>query len=154
MAKKSAGILLYRLNQQVPEVLIVHPGGPYWVHKDSGAWSIPKGEFTGEENPEAAAFREFEEETGFPVSGDLIPLSPVRLHSGKILFPFAYEGDFDPCLLKSNTFAMEWPPKSGKWKDFPEVDRAEWVDWPTARQKLSKEQVAILEELALQLNLQ
>lgn len=152
MAKKSAGILLYRVKHKIPQVLIVHPGGPYWANKDLGAWSIPKGEFT-EEDPLAAALREFEEETGASLAGEFIAMTPVKLQSGKTIFAFMKEGDFDTSALRSNTFTLEWPPKSGKQENYPEVDRAEWVEIQRARQKLTKGQVKLVDELAKSLGL-
>ena len=152
MSKKSAGILLYRINQQQLEVMLVHPGGPFWVNKDAGAWSIPKGEFDDEEEPLAAALREFYEETGTSVTGNFIPLTPVN-QNRKIVYAFALEKDFDTSTIKSNTFMMEWPPKSGKQQAFPEIDKADWFDLPTAQQKINRYQATILDELAGRLNL-
>src|SRR5437763_257905 len=122
---QSAGVLMFRRRNSV-EVLLLHPGGPYWQRKDDGAWSIPKGEFAEGESPEIAARREFEEETGFALSGPLLPLSPIRQRSGKLVHPFAIEGDLDATRVRSNTFTLEWPPGSGVMRDFPEMDRAEW----------------------------
>jgi predicted NUDIX family NTP pyrophosphohydrolase len=146
MAKRSAGILLYRTRNSVLEFLLVHPGGPLWAKKDDGAWSIPKGEFENEDSL-VAARREFHEETGVEVSGSFISLSPVKSKSGKILYPFGLEHDFDTKTLKSNLFKMEWPPRSGAQRSFPEVDRAEWFGYEVAKVKLSEYQVAIVEEL-------
>jgi predicted NUDIX family NTP pyrophosphohydrolase len=148
MPKKSAGILLYRLRDGEMQVFLVHPGGPFWVRKDIGAWSIPKGEFDEDEEPLAAALREFEEETGFGVSGTFIPLSPVKLKSGKIILAWAAEGDCDPSAVRSNTFTVEWPPKSGRQREFPEVDRAEWFTVDEARKKINPGQKTLLEELS------
>ncbi len=153
MARKSAGILLYRFRDGIFEVLIVHPGGPFWKKKDQGAWSIPKGEFDEDEEPLDAAIREFREETGITVSCDFIPLTPVRLRSGKLIYAFAVEKDLDPSTFKSNTFPIEWPPKSGKVQEFPEIDRAEWVDFETAKIKLNESQALLIEELVKKLNL-
>ena len=126
---------MYRLSRGFTEVLIVHPGGPLWKNKDAGAWSIPKGEFLPGEDPLANAIREFEEELGSPVKGEFLKLKPVKLKSGKIVHAFAVEGDLDTSTIRSNTFQMEWPPRSGRTQDFPEVDRAAWHDLPTAHQK-------------------
>ncbi|MEO8210318.1 MAG: NUDIX domain-containing protein, partial [bacterium] len=128
MTKKSAGILLYRLTNQILEVLIVHPGGPFWAKKDLGAWSIPKGEFTDDENPLDAAVREFHEEMGEPIQGDFIPMTPIKQKNGKVVYAYSLEHDFDVSKIKSNTFTMEWPPKSGNQQEFPEIDRGEWFD--------------------------
>ena len=147
MQKKSAGILLYRLKDSELEVLLVHPGGPFWSKKDIGAWSIPKGEFTEGEEPLEAAKREFKEETGVEISGEFLPLSPVKLKSGKVVYAFAIENEFDICKLKSNTFKIEWPPKSGKEKEFPEIDKAEWMNIATAIQKINASQIPLIEEL-------
>ena len=146
MPTKSSGILLYRFRNKQPEFLLVHPGGPFWAKKDLGAWSLPKGEYDNEE-PLTAAIREFKEETGVHISGNFIPLSPVKSKSGKILYPFGLESDFDVAMLRSNTFTMEWPPRSGEKKTFPEVDRAAWFDLMTCRAKISSYQVNIVDEL-------
>ena len=145
---QSAGVLMFRRNGSSFEVLLVHPGGPYWQRKDDGAWTIPKGEFDERESADAAARREFEEETGFALKGELIALTPVRQPSGKIVHPFAVEGDLDPAEIRSNTFAMEWPPRSGVMREFPEVDRAGWFSLAEARRKLIDGQRPILEEFA------
>jgi predicted NUDIX family NTP pyrophosphohydrolase len=148
MAKTSAGLLLFREVAERLEVLLVHPGGPFWAKKDDGAWSIPKGEFEGDEDPLAAARREFEEETGFAaVVGDPIPLAPLRQPSGKIVHAWALRGDVDPSALKSNTFSMEWPPKSGRQQEFPEVDRAAWFSFEVAARKILRGQAGFLSEL-------
>ena len=125
----------------------MHPGGPFWANKDDGAWSIPKGEFDEDEDPLDAARREFEEETGSAPSGDVIPLEPLRQSSGKVVYAWAVRGDFDPGTLKSNTFSMEWPPKSGRQQDFPEVDRAAWFAIEAAERKILKGQAALLRQL-------
>lgn len=150
VAKTSAGILLYRGEGDSLEVLLVHPGGPFWSKKDEGAWSIPKGEVENEEESRACALRELEEEIGSSLGltpERLIELGEVRLKSGKRVHGWAAEGDFDPATLLSNTFAMEWPPRSGKQREFPEVDRAEWFAPEQARLKISPAQAAFLDRL-------
>ncbi|MBK8467048.1 MAG: NUDIX domain-containing protein [Chloracidobacterium sp.] len=148
MAKQSAGILMYRVDKESLEVLIVHPGGPFNSSKDEGAWSIPKGEFEVGEETLTTAIREFEEELGSkPPASEFIRLKPVTQKAGKVVHAFAVEGDLDTENVKSNTFEMEWPPRSGKMQEFPEVDRAEWFDIPTARRKLNPSQIALLDEL-------
>jgi predicted NUDIX family NTP pyrophosphohydrolase len=149
MSKQSAGILLYRVNsQQQIEVLIVHPGGPFWKNKDLGAWSIPKGEFLPGEDPLEVAKREFHEEVGQKISGTFRELRPARQAGGKIVYCFTQERDIDVSNIKSNTFSMEWPPRSGRQQEFPEVDRAEWFDIETARTKLNASQAAFLDQLS------
>jgi predicted NUDIX family NTP pyrophosphohydrolase len=138
---------MYRNRAGVLEVLLVHPGGPFWQHKDDGAWSIPKGEFGPDEDPLAAARREFTEETGFPVAGDPVPLAPLKQPSGKVIHAWAVAGDCDPALLRSNTFQMEWPPKSGTMREFPEIDRAAWCDLAVARRKIVPGQRGFLDQL-------
>jgi predicted NUDIX family NTP pyrophosphohydrolase len=148
MAKKlSAGILLYRRRHGEVEVFLVHPGGPYWAGKDGGAWSIPKGEYREGEDPLATAQREFHEETGSPVTGSFHPLAPLTQPSGKVISVWAVEGDLDPETVRSNTFSLEWPPRSGKKQEFPEVDRGGWFDLPTAYQKLQPGQRGFLDQL-------
>jgi len=147
MSKKSAGLLLYREISGHLEVLLVHMGGPFWAKKDEGAWSIPKGEFEDNEDPFSAAKREFTEETGLSVEGEAIPLRPVRQPSGKLIYVWAMERDVDLSHFKSNTFSMEWPPKSGRVQEFPEVDRAAWSAIEEARHKIVRGQVAFLEQL-------
>src|SRR5215468_7947249 len=136
MPKRSAGILMFRRGAQGLEVLLVHPGGPFWARKDLGAWSIPKGEYSEGDEPLATAIREFAEETGTHPRGELWPLGELTQPGRKIVTAFALEGDFDPATLKSNTFELEWPPKSGRKATFPEVDRAEWFSLATAREKI------------------
>jgi predicted NUDIX family NTP pyrophosphohydrolase len=136
MAKRSAGILLYRRNGRELELLLVHPGGPFWAKKDLGAWSIPKGEYVEGEDALAVAKRELEEETGVRPQGECRPLGEVVQKGGKIVSAWALEGDFDPATLRSNTFEMEWPPRSGRKQSFPEVDRAQWFSPAEARQKI------------------
>lgn len=146
MAKKSAGILWYRSKSKELEVLLVHPGGPFWKNKDAGAWSIPKGEFIDEE-PLAAAKREILEETGVECSGNFLPLGSIKQAGGKIVYAWALEFDFDPSQLHSNAFELEWPPKSGTIRSFPEVDRAEWFTLTQAKTKIIKGQLEFLEKL-------
>src|SRR5258706_810405 len=148
MSKTSAGILLYRIKNKLLEVLLVHPGGPFWKNKDEGAWSIPKGEYAEDEDPLKAAIREFTEETGFSISGDFIPLTTVKLKSGKHVKAWALQMDIDATAVKSNTFSLEWPPRSGKKIEVPEVDKADWYDLEEARKKINAGQVPLLEELA------
>jgi predicted NUDIX family NTP pyrophosphohydrolase len=145
--KQSAGLLLFRRREGSVEVLLVHPGGPLWVRKDDGAWSIPKGEIHENEDGLAAARREVEEETGARPSGTFIALSPVRQPGGKIVHVWAIESDFDPASLKSNLFDMEWPPRSGTRRSFPEVDRAAWFDLKTAARKILPGQAMVLQYL-------
>ena len=150
MAKTSAGILLYRGEGDSLEVLLVHPGGPFWSKKDEGAWSIPKGELEDGEESRACALRELEEEIGSSLGlgpEQLAELGEVQLKSGKRVQGWAAEGDFDPATLSSNTFAMEWPPRSGKEREFPEVDRAEWFASEQARLKINPAQAAFLDRL-------
>jgi predicted NUDIX family NTP pyrophosphohydrolase len=147
MSKQSAGLLLFRECGGQLEVLLVHPGGPFWAKKDDGAWSIPKGEFTSEEEPLAAARREFEEELGVPVDGEFILLGDVKQPGGKIVHAWAVRGDFDPARLKSSQFSMEWPPRSGRQQKFPEVDRAEWFSLEVARTKILKGQGGLIDRL-------
>jgi predicted NUDIX family NTP pyrophosphohydrolase len=147
MAKKSAGLLMYRVRAEAIEVFLIHPGGPFWARKDDGAWCIPKGEFTDEEPPLQAAKREFQEETGFTASGDFRPLEPVKQAGGKMVHAWAVEGDCDADAIRSNTFPMEWPPHSGQWQSFPEADRAAWFPLPQARQKILKSQLPLLDQL-------
>ncbi len=147
MAKKSAGILLFRQISSNLEVMLVHPGGPFWAKKDESAWSIPKGEFEESEDPLEAARREFEEETGFAPTGDFLPLSPLRQPGGKLVYAWAIEGDFDVSSLKSNNFSLEWPPRSGRYKEFPEVDRACWFSLEEARRRILKGQAPFLSEI-------
>jgi len=138
---------MYRRSNGQLEVFLVHPGGPYWAKKDLGAWSIPKGEYTEEEEAIEAAKREFEEETGFPVNGELVELGEVRQSGGKIVTAWAFEGDCYAEKLRSNTFMMEWPPRSGRQMEFPEVDRGGWYSIEAARELLNKGQHAFLDRL-------
>lgn len=147
MSKTSAGLLMFRVRGERLELLLVHPGGPFFRNKDEGAWSIPKGELAAGEDPLAAARREFTEETGFVAQGPFIELSPVRLKSGKTVLAWACEGDCDPAQIRSNTFTIEWPPRSGRKAEFPEVDRADFFDVETAKRKLNPAQVPLVDEL-------
>jgi predicted NUDIX family NTP pyrophosphohydrolase len=147
MTKRSAGIVMFRWRQRTLEFLLVHPGGPFWAKKDVGAWSIPKGLFESGEDALSAAKREFEEETGFRPDGPFLELGSFRQPGGKTIWAWAVEGEYDLATFRSNTFPMEWPPKSGRIQQFPEVDRAEWFGAPEAVQKISKGQVAIIEAL-------
>lgn len=147
MPRRSAGLLLYRRREGGVEVLLVHPGGPFWANKDDGVWSIPKGEYAAEEDPLAAAKREFEEETGARPKGGAVALGSFRQSSAKIVDAWAVEGDFDPASLKSNTLTLEWPPRSGRTREVPEVDRAAWFTPEEAARKLLKGQLPILETL-------
>ena len=147
MAKISAGLLLYRRRPGGPQVFLVHPGGPFWARKDAGAWSIPKGEAEPGENLLAAAQREFQEETGLGVTGDFLGLEPLRQPGGKVIHAWALEGDCDAATIRSNSFEMEWPPRSGRKQAFPEVDRAAWLDLASARVKATKGQLGLLDQL-------
>ena len=147
MATTTAGILLYRYHKGVPEVFLVHPGGPFWARKDVGAWSVPKGELNENEDALLGAKREFEEETSIKVDGEFIALKPVKGSNGKTICIFALLQDADPSLVKSNLFPMEWPAKSGKFREFPEVDRGEWFSLEEAVIKINKHQVPVLQEL-------
>ena len=152
MAKTSAGILLYRRRGDGLEVFLVHPGGPFWARKDLGAWSIPKGEFTAGEDPLAAARREVAEETGLVPDGVFVALAPLRQAGGKFVHAFALEGDCDPAKIRSNSFTIEWPPRSGERREFPEVDRAAWFALADARRKILKSQLGLLEQRVELLN--
>jgi predicted NUDIX family NTP pyrophosphohydrolase len=149
MPKRSAGILLYRVRHGSVEVLLVHPGGPFWATRDLGAWTIPKGEYEPGEDALAAALREFREETGHePPTGDgLLELGTVRQRGGKVITAWAAPGDLDPAAIDSGTFELEWPPRSGNRREFPEVDRAGWFDPDTARQKLLAAQAELVDRL-------
>ena len=148
MAKRSAGILLYRQRAGAPEVLLVHPGGPLWAKKDQGAWSIPKGEYDETEDPLACALREFEEELGVAPPGDpAADLGDTRQAGGKLVRAWAAEGDLDPAEVRSNTFTLEWPPRTGVMREFPEVDRAEWFGLAEARDRINPAQAVFIERL-------
>jgi predicted NUDIX family NTP pyrophosphohydrolase len=148
VAKQSAGIVLYRGRTGAPEVLLVHPGGPFWEKKDLGAWSIPKGEYENGEEPLACALREFEEELGVPAPSNApSDLGTTRQAGGKVVCAWALEGDLDPTGVRSNTFTLEWPPRSGLMREFPEVDRAEWFSLAEAGRRINPAQVVFLERL-------
>jgi predicted NUDIX family NTP pyrophosphohydrolase len=147
MAKQSAGLLVYRRRAGAIEVFLVHPGGPFWKNKDDGAWSIPKGEFTADEDPLAAAQREFHEETGLQIAGDFAQLSPIKQRGGKTVHAWRVEADFNAAAIISNTFLVEWPPRSGKQQEFPEVDRAGWFDLESAALKINEGQRPLLAQL-------
>jgi predicted NUDIX family NTP pyrophosphohydrolase len=147
MAKRSAGLLLYRRGDRGLEVLLVHPGGPFWRAKDLGAWSLAKGEIDPGEEPAACALREFEEETGTRLEGVPVPLGEVRQAGGKTVVGFALEGDLDADAIRSITFELEWPPRSGRRQSYPEVDRAAWFTLEEAREKLNAAQAAFLDRL-------
>jgi predicted NUDIX family NTP pyrophosphohydrolase len=150
--RKSAGILLYRFSKASLELFLVHPGGPFWKGKETGAWTIPKGEFTDDEEPLAAAIREFEEETGTAIKGNFIELQPVKQKAGKMVYCWAVEGDIDADTIQSNTYKQEWPYKSGKWQSFPEVDKAAWFSVEEAKEKINPAQAAFIDELIDLLN--
>lgn len=148
MAKVSAGILLYRITSDQLQIFLIHPGGPFFRNKDDGTWSIPKGEYIeGEEEPLAAAKREFEEETGQKVDGRFIPLEPITQKGGKKVYAWAVEGDINHEVIQSNLFEMEWPPRSGKKQTFPEVDKAGWFDTETAKARINIAQIDLIENL-------
>ena len=147
MAKKnSAGLLLYRRRDEL-EVFLVHPGGPFWAKKDEGAWSLPKGEFEEGEEALQAAKREFTEETGFSVDGEFLPLDPLKQRGGKIIYAWAIEADCEAAQARSNLFALEWPPKSGRIQEFTEVDRAQWFAIPEARKRILAGQAGFIDQL-------
>jgi len=148
MPKRSAGLLLYRRVNHAVEVFLVHPGGPIWANRDDAAWSLPKGEYLEGEDPLSAAKREVIEETSVAVDGHFLPLGEARQPSGKIVTAWAIEKDIDPAHVRSNTFLMEWPPKSGEMREFPEVDKGGWFPVPEARKKLLKGQLPFLDRLA------
>jgi predicted NUDIX family NTP pyrophosphohydrolase len=147
LAMRSAGLLMFRRAASGLELLLAHPGGPFWVRKDEGAWSLPKGELLDTEDALAAACREFEEETGCLPAGPFLDLGEVRMKSGKRVQGWAFEGDFDPAQLRCNLFDMEWPPRSGQMRQFPEIDRVGWFDPEAARRKLLPAQVPFVERL-------
>jgi predicted NUDIX family NTP pyrophosphohydrolase len=147
MAKTSAGILLYKRKDDELRIFLIHPGGPFFAKKDEGAWSVPKGELGEGEDALAAARREFEEETGCVLEGTFVPLSPIMQKSGKLVLAWAVEGDCDADSIRSNVFALEWPPKSGRVRDFPEVDRAGWFTVGEAKKQINPAQAALVDEL-------
>jgi predicted NUDIX family NTP pyrophosphohydrolase len=148
MPRRSAGILLYRRPNGEPEVLLVHPGGPYWEKKDLGVWSVPKGEYGDAEDPRACALREFEEELGArPPEGELAALGTAKQSGGKLVTAWAVEGDHDPATARSNTFTLEWPPRSGVMREFPEVDRADWFTLDEAGERINPAQAVFLDRL-------
>ncbi len=147
MPNPSAGLLMYRHVDNQLEVFLAHPGGPLWSKKDLGAWTIPKGEYNDDEDPLDAAIREFHEETSFTSSGPMLPLGQVKQKNGKLVTAWAFEGDCDPSALRSNNFTMEWPPRSGRRHEFPEVDRGAWFSLDEARQKINPGQVPLLDRL-------
>lgn len=147
MASKSAGILAFRIREGRIEVLLVHPGGPFWRNMDVGAWTLPKGELDAREDPERAARREFGEELGIALSAPLLPLGEIRQRGGKVVTAFAAELDVEVAAIRSNSFEIEWPPHSGKRQSFPEIDRAGWFDLATARGKINAAQQALLDRL-------
>lgn len=149
--KQSAGILLYKFLEKKLHVLLVHPGGPFWVNKDTGAWSIPKGEFTDGEEPLLAAKREFFEETGHEITGACMALSPLKQKSRKLVHAWAAVGDLDVTTVKSNLFELEWPPRSGKMQQFPEIDKARWFDVEEALVKIILGQQGFIKELEYRL---
>ena len=148
MPRISAGLLMYRRRSDELQVLLVHPGGPFFARKDDGHWTIPKGEVNAGEELLSTAIREFEEETGFHPDGKYIELKPITQKGGKIVHAWAVEGDINAAKIRSNTFTMEWPPKSGKQAEFPEVDRGEFFDLPTAKRKIKPTQIPLLDELS------
>ena len=152
MPKTSAGILFFRCNPNSLEVLLVHPGGPFWAKKDNGTWSIPKGEIEPPEDLLQAAIRETEEETGIKANGKFIPLTPLKQKSGKIVHAWALQGNLEPLEIKSNSFEMEWPPKSGKKKVFPEIDKAAWFTTAEAKRKIVSGQISFITELENRVN--
>jgi predicted NUDIX family NTP pyrophosphohydrolase len=153
-SKQSAGILMYRRRKGVLEVFLVHPGGPFWAKKDQGFWTIPKGEYEADEEPLAAALREFHEETGFTVDSDCMELGRIRQKSGKVVVGWAAEGDCDPLQLTSNTCEIEWPPRSGRRIEIPEIDRGAWFSAQAARNSMRLEQIPFLETLESRLGVE
>jgi predicted NUDIX family NTP pyrophosphohydrolase len=151
MRKQSAGLLMYRWRNANLEVFLVHPGGPFWANKDLGSWSIPKGEFDKDQDPLEAGKREFTEETGLTIAAKLTPLQPVKQPSGKIIFAWAFEGDCDETAVKSNTFELEWPRRSGQRREFREIDRAGWFSLKTAQKKILAGQAPLLADLEARL---
>jgi predicted NUDIX family NTP pyrophosphohydrolase len=151
MSKLSAGILMFRRRDSGVQVLLVHPGGPFWKKKDAGAWSIPKGEYEEGEDALDAARREFQEETGIVAQGEFLPLDRIKQPSGKVITAWALEGDCSPAAIRSSTFSLEWPPKSGRKQEFPEIDRADWFTLEEARKRMVKGQIGFLDRLVAQI---
>ncbi len=149
--KQSAGLMLYRRITNTPEIFLVHPGGPYWKNKDEGAWSIPKGEFDEDEQPLHAAIREFFEETRIKISGEFVELKPIQQKGGKTVFAWALEQDIDAANITSNYFEMEWPPRSGRYQSFPEVDKAAWFAIDEAKKKINEMQIGLIEDLVIKM---
>lgn len=149
--RQSAGILLFRIKNNELQFLLVHPGGPFWSNKDTGVWSISKGEFDTDEDALTAAKREFFEETGVDVQGNFIPLTSIKQKAGKVVQAWAVEGALDTSRIKSNTFSMQWPPKSGRWIQVPEIDKAEWFNMPDARTRINAAQLSFIDELCTKL---
>jgi predicted NUDIX family NTP pyrophosphohydrolase len=148
MPKTSAGLVMFRWRDGQLEVLLVHPGGPFWARKDDGAWSIPKGEIGEDEDPLTAARREVQEETGAVPDGTFLPLTPVRQPGGKVVQAWAVESDLETTDIRSNTFELEWPPRSGRRRTYPEIDRADWFTIPVARAKILRGQLPLIDEFA------
>jgi predicted NUDIX family NTP pyrophosphohydrolase len=149
VAKHSAGLVVFRKRMGRIDVLLVHPGGPFWKNKDEGAWSIPKGEFSEGEDPLTVACREFQEEIGQPINGNFAALAPIKQRSGKMVHAWAVEADVDVSQAQSNTFTIEWPPRSGKQQEFPEVDRVEWFPLDIAMKKINAAQQGLLYQLQM-----
>jgi predicted NUDIX family NTP pyrophosphohydrolase len=149
--KLSAGILLFKNPAATLHLFLVHPGGPFWKNKDAGAWSIPKGEYSESEEPLEAAQREFQEETGFQARAPFLPLGQIKQPGGKLITAWASEGDLSPAEIRSNTFSIEWPPKSGRQQEFPEVDRAAWFTVEEAKERILKAQIEFINRLLAQL---
>ncbi len=152
MPKQSGGLLMFRYRESALEVFLVHPGGPFWAKKDAGAWGIPKGEYTADEDALDAARREFQEETGFTADGNFLELGAVKQAGGKVVSVWGVEGDCDPAALVSGTFQMEWPPRSGRQAEFPEVDRGAWFSLEEARERILSSQRPVLDLLTKRLN--
>jgi predicted NUDIX family NTP pyrophosphohydrolase len=152
MAKQAAGILVYRINNKKPEIFLCHPGGPFYKNKDLGVWQFPKGEFESGEEPFDAAKREFKEETGQEINGEFIPLKPIKYKSGKIVYAWAVKGEVNITSITSNTFPLEWPPKSGKYIDVPEMDKAGWFSIKEAKQKILPVLIPLVDELLEKIN--
>jgi predicted NUDIX family NTP pyrophosphohydrolase len=148
MPKHSTGLLMFRTSNDQLEVFLVHPGGPLWTKKDKGAWTIPRGEYEQDENPLVAARREFEEETGFQATGEFVDLGSIKQKSGKVVNAWAFEGDCDPAKLTSNTCEIEWPPRSGRRLEIPEVDRGRWFSMNEANEYIREEQRKFLRRLS------